>query len=203
MAKILVVNHVTLDGVMQAPARPEEDVRDGFAHGGWAMAGNDGLMATKIGERMGEPSAFLFGRRTYEDFYDVWPNRPESPFSEALTRATKYVTSRTLSEPLPWANSILLGGEAVETVGRVSQQERGSLTIFGSGELVGALMGAGLIDEYLLMTHPLVLGSGRRLFPAGAEAELRLVDAVVAPTGVVIATYEPRQRSVEESEAAA
>src|ERR1700693_1546663 len=134
MAKILVVNHVTLDGVMQAPARPGEDVRGGFAYSGGAVAGNDGLMAAKIGERMGEPSAFLFGRRPYEDFYAVWPNQPESPFSEALTRATKYVTSRTLSEPLPWANSILLRGEAVETVGRVRQQQRGSLTIFGSGE---------------------------------------------------------------------
>ena len=193
MAKVLVVNHVTLDGVMQAPARPDEDSRDNFARGGWAMAGNDELMATKIGERMGQPSAFLFGRRTYEDFYAVWPNQPESPFSEALTRATKYVTSRTLSEPLPWANSILLRGEAVETVSRVRQREAGSLTIFGSGELVGSLMGAGLIDEYLLMTHPLVLGSGRRLFPPGAEADLRLVDAAVAPTGVFIATYERKQ----------
>jgi dihydrofolate reductase len=193
MAKVLVANHVTLDGVMQAPAREDEDRRDGFDRGGWAAAGSDALIPTKIGERMGEPSAFLFGRRTYEDFYAVWPNRPESPFSEALTRATKYVTSRTLHEPLPWSNSVLLHGEAVETVARVKRSERGSLTIFGSGELIGSLMGAGLIDEYLLMIHPLVLGSGRRLFPPGVQADLQLVETIAAPTGVVIAAYQPRR----------
>ena len=198
MAKVLVVNHLTLDGVMQAPARADEDPRDGFDQGGWAMAGNDGLMAAKIGERMGEQSAFLFGRRTYEDFYAVWPNQPESPFSAALTNATKYVASRTLSEPLPWANSILLRGEAAETVGQLRAKQLGSLTIFGSGELVNSLIGAGLIDEYLLMIHPLVLGSGRRLFAPGSRADLRLVDATTAPTGVLIAAYERRERSAAE-----
>ena len=93
MAKVLVVNHVTLDGVMQAPARPDEDTRDGFVHGGWAMARNDELMVAKIGERMTGERAFLFGRRTYEDFYAVWPNRPGNPFSEALANAPKYVAS--------------------------------------------------------------------------------------------------------------
>src|SRR5690348_14919627 len=91
MANVLVVNHVTLDGVMQAPARPDEDTRDGFARGGWAMARNDELMAAKIGERMAGERAFLFGRRTYEDFYAVWPKRAGNPFSEALTATTKYV----------------------------------------------------------------------------------------------------------------
>ena len=165
MAKVLVVNHVTLDGVMQAPARPDEDSRDGFGHGGWAMARNDELMAAKIGERMTGNNAFLFGRRTYEDFYEVWPKRTGNPFSEALTNTTKYVTSRSLAEPLPWANSILLSGEAAEHVAKLKQQRDGTLTMFGSGDLIGALIAADLIDEYLLMIHPLVLGSGRRLFP--------------------------------------
>src|SRR5436305_12676195 len=111
MARILVANHLTLDGVMQSPARADEDERDGFAHGGWAVGGQHELMATKIGERMGAAAVFLFGRRTYEDLYAVWPNRPESPFSAALTNATKYVTSRTLTDPLPWSNSILLSGD--------------------------------------------------------------------------------------------
>lgn len=144
---------------------------------------------------MGEHSAFLFGRRTYEDFYAVWPNQPESPFSAALTGATKYVASRSLSEPLPWANSILLQGDAAETVGDLRAQQPGTLTIFGSGELVKSLIGPGLIDEYLLMIHPLVLGSGRRLFAPGSRADLRLVEATATPTGVVMATYENRQRA--------
>lgn len=190
MAKVLVVNHVTLDGVMQAPARSDEDSRDGFAHGGWAIERNDGLMPAKIGERMGQGDrAFLFGRRTYEDFYDVWPKRTGNPFTEALTNATKYVASRTMTEPLPWSNSILLSGDAAEHVAKLKQQRDGTLTIFGSGELIGALMAADLIDEYLLIIHPIVLGSGRRLFGGGQSAELELIDAVATTTGVVIAAY--------------
>ncbi|MGZ4184659.1 MAG: dihydrofolate reductase family protein [Solirubrobacteraceae bacterium] len=189
MAKILVVNHVTLDGVMQAPARPDEDTRDGFAHGGWAMARNDELMAAKIGERMSGDRAFLFGRRTYEDFYAVWPNRAGNPFSEALTNTTKYVASRSIVEPLPWENSILLSGDAAEHVAELKRERDGTLTMFGSGELIGALMAADLLDEYLLMIHPIVLGSGRRLFGAGRSTDLELVDCVTSNTGVVIAAY--------------
>jgi dihydrofolate reductase len=192
MAKILVANHVTLDGVMQAPARPDEDTRDGFAHGGWGTARNDELMAAKIGERMTGDRAFLFGRRTYEDFYAVWPNRPGNPFSEALTNTTKYVTSRSLAEPLPWDNSILLSGDAAERVAELKQQREGTLTMFGSGELIGALIAADLIDEYLLITHPIVLGSGRRLFGDGHSSELKLIDAVTTSKGVVIAAYRRR-----------
>src|ERR1700741_456375 len=103
MGKVIVANYVTLDGVMQAPGRPDEDTRDGFAHGGWAAAaGADPVLTAKIGERMGDQPAFLFGRRTYEDFYAVWPSRTDSPFSAALTNTRKYVASRTLTEPLPW-----------------------------------------------------------------------------------------------------
>jgi dihydrofolate reductase len=191
MAKVVVINHVTLDGVMQAPARSDEDTRDGFAHGGWASSGNDPLMAAKIGERMGEDRAFLFGRRTYEDFYAVWPKRTDSPFSAALTNARKYVASRTLTEPLPWSNSILLPGDAADAVAGLKERQPGTLTIFGSGDLIASLMAAGLIDGYLLMVHPLVLGSGRRLFAPGREARLRLIDTVTTATGVVIANYEP------------
>ena len=105
----------------------------------------------------------------------MWPNRPGNPFSEALTNTTKYVVSRSVAEPLPWDNSILLSGDAAEQVAKLKQQRDGTLTMFGSGELIGALMAADLIDEYLLMVHPLVLGSGRRLFAAGQSAELELM----------------------------
>ena len=189
MARVLVVNHVTLDGVMQAPARADEDVRDGFQHGGWAIARNDDAMAAKIGARMIGPPGFLFGRRTYEDFYRVWPDRPDDPMSQALTNTQKYVASRTLSEPLPWENSTLLDGDAAPAVAELKQQLDGTLTIFGSGDLIGSLMVSGLIDEYLLMIHPLVLGTGHRLFPDGRTARLTLVDSAATSTGVLIATY--------------
>lgn len=194
MTKIIVVNHVTLDGVMQAPGRPDEDTRGGFEHGGWAIAGNDEVMGRKMGDRIatGEGMAtggLLLGRHTYEDFYGVWPNRSANPFTEVLNSTTKYVASRTLKEPLPWANSILLDGDAADAVARLKEQPIGDLTILGSGELIGSLMAAGLIDQYLLMIHPVVLGTGRRLFAEGAHASLRLTDSVTTTTGVVIATY--------------
>jgi dihydrofolate reductase len=190
MADVVVINHVTLDGVMQAPARPDEDTRDGFAHGGWAIPRNDPLMAAKIGERMGDERAFLFGRRTYEDFYDVWPKQADNPFTESLTNTRKYVASSTLSEPLPWSNSTLLSGDAATSVAELRQQVAGKLVIFGSGNLIAKLIDADLIDEYLLMVHPLVLGEGHRLFDAGKRIDLRLIDTATTTTGVLIATFD-------------
>ncbi len=195
MGKVVVVNHVTLDGVMQAPGRAEEDTRGGFQHGGWAIAGNDEVMGRKMGEGMARggqmaSGGLLLGRRTYEDFYRVWPNRIDNPYTEVLNKTSKYVASRTLTEPLPWANSILLDGDAADSVAELKRQQIGDLMILGSGELIGSLMARGLIDEYLLMIHPLVLGTGRRLFAEGAHASLRLTDSITTTTGVVIATYE-------------
>jgi dihydrofolate reductase len=195
MGKLVVVNHVTLDGVMQAPARQDEDTRGGFEHGGWAVANNDEVMAGTLGRRMAEGGrsgrgALLLGRRTYEDFYAVWPSRTGDPISEVLNRTAKYVVSRTLREPLPWSNSFLINGDPRQAVAELKQEVAG-LTILGSGELIGTLMAAHLIDEYLLLIHPLVLGTGRRLFPEGVGASLRLSDSIVTTTGVVIATYEP------------
>ena len=111
MGKLVVVNHMTLDGVMQAPARADEDTRGGFAHGGWATANNDEVMAATLGRRMAEGGGrgrggLLLGRRTYEDFYAVWPSRTGDPVSDVLNRTAKYVVSRTLKEPLPWSNSV-------------------------------------------------------------------------------------------------
>jgi dihydrofolate reductase len=196
MAKVLAVNHLTLDGVMQAPARPDEDTHGGFEHGGWANARWDDLMATKIGERMGADRVFLFGRRTYEDFYEVWPKRTGDPMGEALSNTPKYVASRTLTEPLPWSSSILLDGNAADAVAKLKQQPVGTLTIFGSGELIRSLMQADLIDQYVLMIHPLVLGTGKRMFPDGVHTSLRLVDSVPTSKGVVIATYDALGGSV-------
>jgi dihydrofolate reductase len=189
--KITVVNHLTLDGVMQAPARPDEDTRGGFEQGGWAISRNDPVMPEEIGKGMGGGASFLLGRRTYEDFFDVWPKRTESPFSKALTEATKYVVSRTLAEPLPWENSVLLSGDGADAVEALKRDPGPDLAVFGSGELVRSLTRRRLIDRYVLLIHPLVLGSGMRMFADdGPATTLKLLRSVTSTTGVIVATYE-------------
>ncbi len=194
MGKVRVVNHVTLDGVMQAPASRDEDTRDGFEHGGWAAARTDEVMGAKLGESMArgradEQGGLLFGRWTYEKFYSVWPSRTDNPYTEVLNNSLKYVASRTLEEPLPWSNSILLKGDVVDAVAELKRELPAGLTILGSGELIASLMAADMIDEYLLMIHPLVLGAGRRLFGPGVSRPLRLVESIPTTTGVLITTY--------------
>jgi dihydrofolate reductase len=190
MGRVVVTNSITLDGVMQGPGRPDEDTRGGFAYGGWAIAGSDELMVAKMGERMGEDRAFLFGRRTYEDLLASW-NAQGGPFKDALNNTRKYVASRSSVTTLEWPNSTLLHGDVPAAVAELKQESGGNLVIMGSGELIGSLMAAKLIDEYLLMIHPLVLGTGRRLFPEGVRASLRLTDSITTTKGVVIARYEP------------
>jgi dihydrofolate reductase len=192
MRELTVFNSLTLDGVMQAPGRPDEDIRGGFAHGGWAAPYMDEVMGRVAAEGMADAGPLLFGRRTYEDFYSFWPHQTGNPFTEVLDNSQKYVASRTMREPLPWRNSSLLEGDAAEAVARLKQEPGKDLTVLGSGELVQALRRHDLVDQYVLLLHPLVLGSGRRMFPDGGPyAELRLVDAVPTTTGVIIATYRP------------
>ena len=192
MRKITVFNSVSLDGVMQAPGRPDEDRRGGFTHGGWAVGYADPVMASFAGEGMARDGGLLFGRRTYEDFYSVWPNRPDNPFTDVLNRRQKYVASRTLVEPLPWRNSTLLQGDAVDAVARLKQESDGDLLILGSGELIRSLIPRKLIDQFILLIHPLLLGSGRRLFADDGHLQaLKLVDSKPTSTGVLIATYQP------------
>jgi dihydrofolate reductase len=195
MSKVVVTNSLTLDGVMQAPGRPDEDRRGGFEHGGWAGPYQDPVMAEEMGKGMAKAGPLLIGRRTYEDFYSVWPNRKDpNPFTEVLNNAQKYVASTTLEEPLPWINSTLLKGDAAETVARLKEQPGKDIALLGSGELVRSLMRANLVDEFVLLIHPLILGSGRRLFPDdGPFAPLQLVDSVTTTKGVVIATYRPTE----------
>jgi dihydrofolate reductase len=191
MSRVVVINHLTLDGVMQAPGRADEDTRDGFAHGGWSPPYGDDVMGAAMGARMAESGGLLLGRRTYEDLLSYW-NTQDSPFKDALNNAPKYVASRTLREPLPWSNSTLLGGDAADAVAELKREPGKDLHVMGSGELIQSLARRGLIDEYMLMIHPIVLGSGRRLFADGTpSASLRLADgAATTTTGVVIATYQ-------------
>jgi dihydrofolate reductase len=194
--KVVVFTNVTLDGVMQGPGRPEEDRRGGFIRGGWAVP--YAAMA-EAGDARVFTGALLMGRRTYEDFHAFWPAQKDSPFSAILESLPKYVASRTLREPLPWKNSSLLAGDAAGAVARLKTEPGGDIMVMGSGDLVQSLMRRGLVDEYVLLVHPLVLGSGRRLFPdGGSPAALRLVDSRSTSTGVVIVTYEPLRPAQEE-----
>jgi dihydrofolate reductase len=189
--KIVVTCSVTLDGVAQAPGRPDEDTRGGFAYGGWARPYNDQVMGETMGRRMAERGSLLLGRHTYEALFAFWPKQTDgNPFTDVLNQTQKYVASRTLTEPLPWANSTLLKGDAVGAVAELKAQAGPNLGVIGSVDLVQQLAEHDLIDEYLLLIHPLVLGTGKRLFAAeGAHRALKLTDSVTTTTGVVIATY--------------
>lgn len=196
--KITVFNHITLDGVMQAPADPNEDTRDGFTKGGWAQAGQDQVMGDFIADHManGNGGGLLLGRRTYEHFYAHWPSQPDHPFTKALEASEKYVGTRTKAE-LPWVNTTVLPGDAADAVATMKEHADGEpghdLVILGSGVLCQSLVRRGLIDEFVLLTHPIVLGEGHRLFADdGGCAALELVDSLVTTTGVVIGTYRTK-----------
>ena len=188
---LVVINHVTLDGVMQAPGRPDEDTRGRFSHGGWAADRSDEVMASALGLRMAKPDGgLLLGRLTYEDLLTSW-NERGGPYKDALMNAPKYVVSSSPAT-LGWPTSTLVSGDIVSAVGDLKGRTAGDLVIMGSGQLVRSLLPHGLIDEFLLLIHPLILGSGQRLFePDRHVTELRLVDSTATTTGVVIATYRP------------
>jgi dihydrofolate reductase len=193
--KIVVMNHVTLDGVMQGPGRADEDTRGGFEHGGWATPGSDEVVGRAYGERMARSAGLLFGRRTYEDVLGHWNRVPDSPFASALNNSPKFVVSTTLRDPLPWPNSTLIRGDVVDALANLKAQPGGDLGIMGSGTVIETLLHNDLIDEYLLMIHPIVLGSGRRLFPEGSPpTTLDLVGSETATTGVLVSTYAARSR---------
>jgi dihydrofolate reductase len=192
MSKVVVINHVTLDGVMQATGRPEEDTRDGFTHGGWSLPNVDDQLLAATYARVDEGGGLqlLLGRRSYEGMLGYW-NTQDSPFKDGLNNAPKYVASRTLREPLRWPNSTLLDDDVADAVRELKHELTGDLTVMGSGELLQTLIHQDLIDEYLLFIHPLVLGTGRRLFSDGTPpASLRLIKSTTTTTGVVIARYE-------------
>ena len=200
--KITVTNHISLDGVMQAPAAADEDTAGGFAYGGWAAADNDEVLGRKMGEGMsGGPGVLLFGRRTYEHMSHAWRGRTDNPFTELLDRSTKYVASRTLTEPLEWENSVLLQGDVAAAVAELKQREQRDAVVLGSAEFVQTLRDADLVDQYVLIIHPIVLGSGKRLFPdGGTMARFRLVENLTTTKDVIIATYSrERARTVRKA----
>lgn len=190
MGKVVVMNHVTLDGVMQGPGRPDEDPRGGFTGGGWAVPRADQATVQKMGGRMGAGHAFLFGRRTYVQLLSSW-NAQGGPFKDALNNTPKYVASGDPALKLEWPNSTLLRGDVPAAVKDLRETFPGNLVIMGSGVLIRSLMAADQIDEYLLMIHPLVLGNGHQLFAGGTKTPLRLLEAEHTATGVIMALYVP------------
>ncbi len=191
MGKAVVINGVTLDGVMQSPGRSGEDTRGGFAHGGWAARYMDDQALAAVQARVAEGGGLqlLLGRRSYEEMLGYW-NTQGGPFKDGLNNAPKYVASETLREPLPWPNSTLLQGDVPAAVAQLKDELSRDLTVMGSGDLLQTLMRHDLIDEYLLSINPVVVGTGRRLFSEGSpSASFRLLDSTTTSTGVIIARY--------------
>ena len=190
--RVLVVNHVTLDGVIQGPGRPDEDTRHAFHQGGWAQhAADDPAIGAAVAERMGRGFAWLFGRRSYQEMLGHW-NEVGGPYKDGLNRTLKYVASANPDLDLPWPNSTLLTGDVPAAVAALREQPGGNLVIMGSGHLIRSLLPHGLVDELLLMIHPIVLGSGQRLFgPAEDRVSLSLLHSAATSTGVILATYRP------------
>lgn len=190
MAKISVFQSVTLDGVMQGPGRPDEDTRGGFKHGGWANGYQDSVSMEFAAKGMAAGGSLLFGHRTYKDLLGFWTTTPEpNPFTSVLLNSQKYVVSRSSDTVLEYPNSTLLAGEAAQTVAGLHENDDGDLTILGSGELVRTLQADGLIDEYILQIHPILLGSGTKLFDEGGRVDLILERSITTTTGVIIAQY--------------
>jgi dihydrofolate reductase len=193
--KIVVSEFLTLDGVMQAPGSPDEDLDGGFPYGGWQrqFSFNEAQMQ-KLGEAIQATDAYLFGRKTYDKMAAFWPNQPDDDmFAAVLNPRPKYVVSRTLSEPLPWQNSTLIKDNVVDRVRELKNQDGGDIGVLGSGELVQTLIKNGLVDEFALTVHPLVLGTGKRLFRDGLDAQkYELVDSTPGKDGVML-SYRPRE----------
>ena len=191
MRKLIAITQVTLDGVMQAPGGPEEDPRNGFPHGGWAMPFVDDAAKQVIGEIIAGEFDMLLGRWTYELFAAYWPNQGDNPIAKAFNKATKYVVTRTLDH-LDWKTSQRISGDVVDELRRLKASDGRALHIWGSSELLQTLIAADLVDEYRLWVFPVVLGQGKRLFENGVPPRgLSLVATRSTPRGILLNTYRP------------
>jgi dihydrofolate reductase len=190
MRKIIAITQVTLDGVMQSPGGPEEDPRNGFTHGGWAMPFVDDAVGQTLRETVAGEFDMLLGRRTYEIFAAYWPYE-DGPIAKAFNRATKYVVTRSL-DPFEWKNSQPIGGDVVDEIRRLKASDGPEMHIWGSSKLLQTLIAADLVDEYRIWIAPVVVGGGKRLFETGVPPRsLSLVATRSSPRGVLLNIYRP------------
>jgi len=191
MRKLVAAAFVSLDGVMQAPGMPTEDPTGGFEFGGWLWPHSDEATNEWVGGLFADPFDLLLGRKTYEIFAAYWPFMPQdNPIAASFNRVTKYVATRT-GVPLTWANSVALTDAAAD-VARLKQQDGPTLLTQGSADLLQTLLAEGLIDELRLMTFPVILGRGKRVFTdRAAPTTLKLTHSAVSPKGATLGVYEP------------
>jgi dihydrofolate reductase len=190
MRKLAVIEFVTLDGVMQGVGSPDEDREGGFEHGGWVSGyASEDQMAAAI-ESQRTTSAYLFGRKTYEKMAEFWPTQPdENPMAAHLNASPKYIATRTLTQ-LHWSNSHILHGDLFTAVRDLKARGEGNIAVLGSGALVQDLVASDLVDEYRLFLHPLLLGTGKRLFRGIKRPQrLRLFGCASTSSGVVMLSY--------------
>ena len=192
MRKLVVVEFITLDGVMQGLGSPDEDREGGFEHGGWSAQYADEVQTASAIDGLRSTTAYLFGRRTYEHLSAFWPHQPDAnPMAAHLNGSPKYVATRTLKQ-LTWLNAHVLDGDLAPAVRKLKSGGDGSLVVLGSGLLVEDLAANDLVDEYRLFLHPLLLGTGKRLFRGMMERprRLRLTSCRATTTGVLMLSYE-------------
>ncbi|MER5210365.1 dihydrofolate reductase family protein [Streptomyces sp. NPDC002838] len=187
--KLALTQFLTLDGVYQGPGSPDEDTSDGFTRGGWFVPHLDEEFERLAGTWLGQADALLFGRRTYVNFARDWPKMTDHPFGAIMNSLPKYVASHTLTRA-EWNPSTILSGDIPAQVAELKRQPGRELQIHGSGRLAQSLLAAGLIDELRLVIAPVVVGTGRRLFPdGGAPAGLRLLRNETTPGGLAVHVY--------------
>jgi dihydrofolate reductase len=188
MRKIIVINRITLDGVLQAPSAPSEDPYDNFRYGGWTLAYSDDVLSKSFQVQMSNPPDLLLGRKTFDVFASYWPKHADK--WPGINEATKYVASNTLTQH-EWSNSVFLGGDVAGEIKKLKQQDGPDLKVWGSANLIQTLMAHDLIDEFQLKIYPITLGMGKRLFAEGTiPAAFSLVDSKTSPSGVILATFK-------------
>ena len=193
--KLTTVTNVSVDGVMQGLGGPDEDPSGGFERGGWALPLFDDEAAAFLYQVYERADAFLFGRRTYEIFAGYWGvMKDPHPVADALNTKPKYLASTTITDP-QWADTTVLSGDVAAAVGELKAKPAGELQVHGSGSLIRWLLDNQFVDEIILLTYPVVVGQGTRLFPdTGPDTALDLVESRATPKGVMIQVYRPTGR---------
>ncbi len=188
MRKVIVLEHISFDGVIQAPGGPDEDTSGGFEYGGWTAPFSDEILGTALRRQMNLPFDLLLGRKTFEIWEPFWPQHGD--VWPGVNTATKYVASNTMTSS-KWQPSVFLNGDIVEKVAKIKQQEGPDLNVWGSGSLLQTLIKHDLVDMFWLMVYPITLGAGKRLFADGTvPSAFTLSECTVTPSGVIIASYQ-------------